>query len=205
MAIGIAECGKSPTSFSVLGLDLSGSERRPTGCAYLDRKVVKTRVLYKDEHILELAGDFDYIFIDAPLSLPKDRKTVEDRTGRHLRECDVKLKELGIRFFPITLGPMRMLTERGIRLSSTLKGSGKQVYEVFPGAFYDVFGVKRKDKEAIKSLFRKLGFSLQKEENTQDELDAVACLITGLFYLLGRTVVLGGEDGSIIIPKALQL
>ncbi len=203
MVIETAEYRRGSTPLSVLGLDLSGTERRPTGCAYLDGDVLRTKVLYKDEHILGLAMSFDHIFIDAPLSLPKGRKTIEDRAGRHLRECDLKLKELGIRFFPITLGPMRMLTERGIRLSSVLKGSGKQVYEVFPGAFYDVFGVKRKDKEAIKGLFKRLGFFLQKEESTQDELDAVACLITGLFYLSGRALILSGEDGSIVIPKAL--
>lgn len=147
MAIETAEYRRGYTHLSVLGLDLSGSEGRPTGCAYLDGDLVRTEVLYKDQHILGLAMSFDHIFIDAPLSLPKGRKSIEDRTGRHLRECDLKLKELGIRFFPITLGPMRMLTERGIRLSSILKGYGKQVYEVFPGAFYDVLASKGKIKK----------------------------------------------------------
>ncbi|WP_448588389.1 DUF429 domain-containing protein [Thermocrinis sp.] len=184
-----------------LGIDLAGSEKRATGVAYLEDGKLQCHLLYKDEEILELSKGFSHVFMDAPLSIPKGRKTLEDRKGPHLRECDVMLRRRGIRFFPITLGPMRVLTERAMRLKDVLESMGKLVYEVFPGAFYDVMGVGRKDKKGIRELYKNLGFCMEEKSYTQDELDAVACLLTGLMFLEGRAELLGGEDGAIIVPK----
>ncbi len=184
----------------ILGLDLAGSEKRYTGFAFFrEGKVIVGRVK-KDKEILSLVDGFTHIFVDAPLSLPKGRKDIHCRDGPHFRKCDLKLKAMGIRFFPITLGPMRMLTERALRIKAYAEGSGKKVYEVFPGAFYHIFGVGRRDKRAILELYRRLGYKLQNENYTQDELDAVACLITGDFYIKGRACELKGEDGTIIVP-----
>ncbi|WP_448583776.1 DUF429 domain-containing protein [Thermocrinis sp.] len=186
----------------VLGIDLAGSEKRNSGVAYLEDKKITCFVLHKDEEILAISKNFSHIFIDAPLSLPKGRKSIEER-GPHLRTCDLMLRERGIKFFPISLGPMRLLTERGMRLKAIMEGWGKMVYEVFPGAFYDIMGIKRKDKEAILELYRKLGFDLEDRKYTQDEIDAVACLLTGVMFLDGRAELLKGEDGAIVIPKVI--
>jgi predicted nuclease with RNAse H fold len=113
------------------------------------------------------------------------------------------LRKRGIKFFPVSLGPMRLLTERGIRLKTAMEGWGKVVYEVFPGAFYDVMGVGRKDKKAILELYRRLGFNLEDRKYTKDEIDAIACLLMGIMFLEGRAELLEGEDGAIIIPKAI--
>jgi len=110
------------------------------------------------------------------------------------------LRQKGIKFFPITLGPMRKLTERALRLKAIMESMEKFVYEVFPGAFYDIMGVKRKDKGAILGLYKRLGFSIEDKSYTQDELDAIACLITGLMFLNESAELLEGEDGCIIIP-----
>jgi Protein of unknown function (DUF429). len=40
-------------------------------------------------------------------------------------------------------------------------------------------------------------------ERLQDEIDAIACLLTGIMFLEGRAELLEGEDGAIIIPKAI--
>ncbi len=187
----------------ILGLDLAGSEKRDTGFAFFkDRKIVSGAVK-KDDEIFSLIENFVHIFIDAPLSLPKGREDIEDRSGPHFRECDLRLRAMGIRFFPITLGPMRMLTKRALRIKAYAQGRGKKVYEVFPGAFYDILGVGRKDKKAILELYRRLGYELEKEDYTQDELDAIACLITGDLYMRGRAYELRGEDGVIIVPVGL--
>jgi len=61
------------------------------------------------------------VAIDAPLSLPTGRKSIEQKTGVHLRECDKELLKRGIKFFPVTLGPMRKLTSRGITLRRILE------------------------------------------------------------------------------------
>ena len=182
----------------MLGLDLAGSPRRRTGYAYWSGSL-KVGILYDDEEILNLAVNFSLVMMDAPLSLPKGRKNLQE-IGPHFRECDLLLRKHGYKFFPITLGPMRMLTERGIKLAKILKSYGIDVFETYPGAFYDTFGVKRKDKEQIVQLYKSLGFELENREYTQDELDAVACFLTGKFYLEGKTVEFSGSDGSIIIP-----
>jgi len=122
---------------TVLGIDLAGSERRNSGVAYLEDGKLTCFVLHKDEEILELSKGFSHIFIDAPLSLPKGRANIQER-GPHFRACDLMLRERGIKFFPVSLGPMRLLTERGIRLKTVMEGWGKVVYEVFPGAFKEL-------------------------------------------------------------------
>ena len=102
----------------VVGMDLAGSPKRPTGLCVLRDMTAETHVVFSDEDILNFVKDTQptLIPIDAPLSLPKGRRTIHDRSGEHLRECDRALLRRGIRFFPVTLGPMRMLTERGLSL-----------------------------------------------------------------------------------------
>ena len=120
---------------NILGIDLAGSEKRPTGIAYFQNKKIITRIVYTDKEILSLTKNFSEIFIDAPLSLPKGRESLEINNGIHFRECDMKLRNLKIKFFPLTLGSMRMLTKRAINLKLILEKENKRVYEVFPGGF----------------------------------------------------------------------
>lgn len=183
----------------ILGIDLAGSSKRKTGFAFLLGNKVIAGILYSDEEIINLARKFNLILIDAPLSIPKGRKSLEDRKGPHLRECDVLLRELGIKFFPVTLGPMRMLARRGIRIKLELEGMGKKVLETFPGAVYDTLGVDRNDKHKILTLYRSLGLEVEDREYSQDELDAIASLIVGIRYISGNARILSGEDGEIVI------
>ena len=125
----------------VIGIDLAGSEKRNTGICILNENLdARCFVVHKDEEILDLIEKFkpDLIAIDAPLSLPKGRKSLDRRGKIHFRECDKKLFEFGIKFFPITLGPMRMLTKRGIKLRKILEKKGYKVIEVYPGATQDI-------------------------------------------------------------------
>jgi predicted nuclease with RNAse H fold len=182
----------------VLGLDLAGSSKRKTGFAYLEKDKLKVGIIYEDEHILKLSQNFDLVMIDAPLSLPEGRRTIEDR-GPHFRECDIKLRMYGIRFFPVTLGPMRMLTARALKIKGILEAKGIKVFETFPGGLYDIFGVKRKDKEAIKNFYKSIGFTLEDRDYYQDELDALACLLSGMRYLSCKAMIFDGRDGVIVI------
>ncbi|MBT9252950.1 MAG: DUF429 domain-containing protein [Brockia lithotrophica] len=195
---------ESGTPARLLGLDLAGSPRRPTGYAFCSGGAVRAGILYADAEIEELAADFDRIYVDAPLSLPSGRKDVEDRSGPHFRTCDRMLRERGIRFFPVTLGPMRRLAERGMRFAETWRKRGKEVWEVYPGAVYDIFGLPRKSREEIAAFFRRRGFLLPERAGgplTQDELDAVAALWMGILHLRGETELLAGEDGAIVLPR----
>ncbi|MGB9719189.1 MAG: DUF429 domain-containing protein [Candidatus Anstonellales archaeon] len=187
----------------ILGIDLAGSEKRKTGYCIINKKV-KYGVVYEDDEILGLIKKEKpkIVAIDAPLSLPRGRKKIEEKNDRHFRKCDLMLRERGIKFFPITIGPMRMLTTRGMALKKKILKISKRirVIEVFPGATYDVFGVGRKNRKEILKWAKKFGVDARKTK-TQDELDAVACAITGKLYFQGRAFLLKGKDGTIAIPK----
>ncbi len=187
-----------------LGVDLAGSEKRNTGISFVENNSIVTLILRNEKELIEIMQKFQFIYIDAPLTLPHGRSSLEVRNEHHFRECDLLLRKRRIKFFPITLGPMRMLTQRGMRLRERLSKLGKEVYEVFPGAFYDVFKVKRKDRDTILALYKTLssffGLSLKVDYPSQDELDAIACLFTGFFHKLNLAECLIGIDGTIIIP-----
>ncbi len=183
---------------NILGVDLAGIEKNVTGVAWVDKnKNIFTSKLHTDNEIIEICKNFELIMIDAPLSLPSDRTTIET-PGSHFRTCDLILREMKIKFFPITLGPMRKLTERGINIKEKLKS--KKVFETFPGAVYDIFGIPRKDKNSIKLFFKNLGFYLKETEYTQDELDAIACLFTGILFIQGKAKIIGERNEIMIIP-----
>lgn len=117
----------------------------------------------------------------------------------HLRECDQALKRLGVKFFPVTLGPMRMLTERGMRIAFKLRALGVSVFETLPGSVYDRFKIRRKNKDGIKGLYKEIFAGFVERRYTQDELDAIASLIIGMAFLKGVAIELNGVEGSIVI------
>ncbi|MEM1522249.1 MAG: DUF429 domain-containing protein [Thermofilaceae archaeon] len=189
-----------------LGVDLAGSSKRPTGMCLLDENLnAKTWIVYSDEEIIRAATELhpSVVAIDAPLSLPLGRSSLDDRTGPHFRECDMALRRLGIKFFPITLGPMRALTARGMQIKTDLEKRGYTVIEVYPGGAQDVLRIPRKSAglEALQSGLEKLGIKLANSSAGPDELDAVTAAYVGLLYLSGEAIALGGKDGSIIMPK----
>jgi predicted nuclease with RNAse H fold len=191
-----------------VGIDLAGSSRRPTGVCTLHGMKAHTHLAYRDEEILSAVDQAkpDLVPIDAPLSLPNGRKTIHDRSGEHLRECDHELQRRSIRFFPITLGPMRMLTERGLTLRVKIEAVGYRVVECYPGAAQDVWGIPRQHRD-LKGLLRglkELGVRGLTTEMTSDELDAVTAALVGRWFLLGRGEMLGGEEG-IVIPQSRLL
>ena len=187
----------------VVGIDLAGSPKRPTGICVLRNLMAKTHVVFSNDDILDFVKEARpaLVAIDAPLSLPKGRRTVHDRSGEHLRACDRELLRRGIRFFPVTLGPMRMLTERGLALKRTLAAMGYQAVECYPGAAQDLWGIPRQHKDRLGLLngLRKLGLRGLKKSATSDELDAATAALVGRWSLLGQGLMLGGKTG-ILIP-----
>jgi predicted nuclease with RNAse H fold len=192
----------------VLGLDLAGSPGRPTGCGFLHGPSdLRSSVAYSDLELRELVATTQphLIIIDAPLSLPRGRRTIDDRSGPHLRECDRELLRRRIRFFPLTLGPMRMLTERGMRLAAEFRDLGYPVVEGYPGAAQDLLAIPRK-KAGVAPLRRGLlGLGLlgdlRKRSLTHDELDAATIAWVGRRYLAHRTLVIGDPaEGLMVLP-----
>jgi predicted nuclease with RNAse H fold len=193
-----------------VGIDLAGSEKRVTGFCLMDSRLAcSTIALHSDSEIIgeTLKARPSVVSIDAPLCLPKGRKSLEDRNAPHLRVCDRQLLRLHIRFFPITLGPMRMLTARGMKLKGVLEQEGMTVIESFPGSAQDLLGMPRKQmglprlRRAL-SDFGVTGRDLRRKDITHDELDAITCAIVGKLYAEGRYTALGSEEeGFLIVPR----
>jgi len=194
----------------VVGIDLAGSGQRPTGICFLEGNEARVSVLYGDEEILSvIPDDVRAVAIDAPLSLPEGRCCLKDDCScagkAHFRLCDLKLRKMKIKFFPITLGPMRKLTLRGMVLKKRLEERGLNVFETYPGAAQDIWGIPRqKDLQGLKrglKRFRVKGNWLGPKV-TRDELDALTCALVARDYLKGKTISLGkAEEGLMILPK----
>ncbi|RKY22863.1 MAG: DUF429 domain-containing protein [Planctomycetota bacterium] len=188
----------------VVGTDLTGVETRQTGFCILDGMKAKTLILHSDKEIIQKIEKIKpgIIAIDAPLSLPKGRKTIDERTDVHLRECDKELLRRRIKFFPITLGPMRLLTKRGIELKKILKKKGFLVIEAYPGGAQDIWKIPRKQKglEKLRKGLEKLGIKGLRKDMSDHELDAVTCALVGKYFLEGRCEVLGTLDDGIVMP-----
>jgi hypothetical protein len=197
-------------SNNVVGIDLAGSPKRDTGlCTLKKGHITSCTILHTDQEIMNYVEKEDpaIVAIDAPLNLPPGRRSIEDRNGKHFRPCDRELLRRGIRFFPITLGPMRLLTRRGIRLKTTLTARGYAVIEVYPGAAQDIWHTGRKQDglSKLRKGLEKLGVKGLHEEMNGDELDAVTAALVGQFFLRGKAEVLGNfKRGAIVIPYAKE-
>ena len=194
---------------SIVGVDLAGVETRPTGFCILTGMKAGTCLVYDDKVILEKAVRSlpQMVAIDAPLSLPPGRKSIEERTNIHLRECDREILKMGIKIFPITLGPMRKLTERGIRLKNMLEAQKLKVIEAYPGGAQDVLGIPRKQKGLEKLLvgLEKLGIKGLNCKMSDHELDAVTCAYVGKLFLEGKAVTCGLPSEGIVMPRRKQI
>jgi hypothetical protein len=194
----------------VVGIDLAGSPNRNTGiCALKKDCITFCTILHTDREIINYVEKENpsLIAVDAPLNLPPGRKSLEDRNGEHFRPCDRELLRRGIRFFPITLGPMRLLTKRGIRLKRAFVRRGYEVIEVYPGAAQDVWHTGRKQDglPKLRKGLEKLGVKGLNQKMDGDELDAVTAALVGEYFLRGKAEVLGNfKRGAIVIPFAKE-
>ncbi|MBI3859093.1 MAG: DUF429 domain-containing protein [Thaumarchaeota archaeon] len=193
----------------IVGIDLAGSPKRDTGFSVMDGDMRSTAcVLHSDEEILDrtIASHPEVVSVDAPLFLPKGRTSLDIRGPPHFRECDRELLRMRIRFFPISLGPMRMLTARGIHLRSAMEKEGLEVIESFPGAVQDILGMPRKKAglSRLEGALRRYGVVIQRKKGgySGDELDAVTSAVVGLMYSRGDYTPIGDPaEGLMILPK----
>ena len=162
----------------ICGIDLAGSESRPTGLCLLHTHQ-SFHTLFIDIDILSFLQSFtpSLVAIDAPLSFH----------GSSFRECDRELrKEYPI--LPLTFKGMQALTRRGIGLKAHILAP---VIEVYPHASKKILGII--GKEDLLSR----GFSTL--PSTIHELDAGVAALTGQYYLQGLYTAYGTCD-RIIVP-----
>lgn len=172
----------------VVGIDLTGSEKKPSGVAFLDgNTLIETARLHTDLALQEFSEDYapDIVSIDSPLSLPEDPNKI-------YRDCELTLKRRGIGVFWCLLPTMKNLTMRGIKLAAELRTAGLTVIESYPGAAQDILGIPRKRK-GVQLLADALSeFGIRGNLNiSHDELDAVTAAIVGQYYLRGEYEALG--------------
>lgn len=192
-----------------VGIDLAGVETKPTGFCILDEKLnAVTHILYTDRKIVRMVSKTKptIVAIDAPLALPKGRKSLEERSDIHLRECDKQLLKMKIKFFPITLGPMRKLTKRGIKLRKILEKKKFKVIETYPGAVQDILKIPRKQKglDKLRKGLERMKIKINKKI-TGDELDAITCALVGKMYIDKNYLAIGNpKEILMILPRAKQ-
>jgi uncharacterized protein YprB with RNaseH-like and TPR domain/predicted nuclease with RNAse H fold len=195
--------GKSPR---IVGIDLTGSERRATGWALMDGAAATTKSIRTDEELIEetLSAKPDLVSIDSPLSLPEGHGA----PGVPIyRKCELALKRMGISVFWCLLPSMEMLTRRGIRLAEELRKAGCRVIESYPGAAQDVLGIPRKKaslEELKRGLFRAgITGEFVTANVTHDEIDAITSALVGLFYLADEYIALGmSAENYLIVPRS---
>ncbi len=164
-------------------------------------------LLFRDKEILAYsrARMPALIAIDAPLNLPPGRRSMADKNGSHYRTCDLELRRRRIPFFPITLGPMRKLTVRGIRLKRRLEAEGFRVVEIYPGGAQDIWKIPRakRNKEGLRRGLTRRGIRGLTRSASDHELDAATGALVGWLYLNREAEVLGDfQSGAIILPCA---
>ena len=195
-----------------VGIDLTGSETRPSGYCVLQQGIASTKMIHSDAEIVQsvLSDAPALVSIDSPLSLPKGRVQVsDDGPGREtfgiMRECERTLKKRGVNVYPCLIKSMQDLTARGIRLADALRSLGIPVIESFPGAAQDVMHIPRKgtDVSLLKQGLADFGIrgDYLEELVTHDELDAITCSVVGFFFWIGKFEALGNDDEEyLIIP-----
>lgn len=199
-------------SATVVGIDLTGSEAKPSGVCVLRGDLASTAMVGTDDNLVQLVVDAapSLVSIDSPLSLPRGRIRVsDDDPGREqfgiMRACERTLKRRGINVYPCLIHSMQKLTNRGMRLAKRLRAAGIPVIESYPGAAQDILGIPRKGagQQWLKRGLAEFGIdgSYVTTAVKHDELDAVTSALVGSFFLAGRYEGLGeaGED-FLIVP-----
>lgn len=196
----------------VVGIDLTGSETRPSGWCLLEGARAETRRIKTDDEMLARIADAApaIVSLDSPLSLPAGRLRVDDRDPTRAqfginRECERVLRRRGVGVYPPLLPSMQALTTRGIALADHIRRMGFPVIEGFPGAAQDILGIPRKKAsvEYLRDGLTRFGVmgEFRQGRVSHDELDAITVAIVGLFYIAGRYEALGDEqEGCLIVP-----
>jgi len=204
---------KSVIHEKIIGIDLTGSEKRATGWALIENKQATTRTIFTDEQLIAetIMHNPAIISIDSPLSIPMGRISFyDDDPFREefgiTRECERTMAKRGIKSYPCLIPTMQKLTERGMKLASRFRNLGFNVIESYPGAAQDIMGIPRKGKslEFLSKGLKEFGIEGNFDHAivTHDEVDAITSAIVGYFYLADKYEALGNiREGYLIIPK----
>lgn len=202
----------------VIGIDLTGSEEKESGWAYMVANRVQCRRIKTDKELLELVKKYepDIVSIDSPLAYPEGRcctkKDCECSKYGIMRKSERMLRHFGITVYPCLIDSMVNLTTRGMRLAKILRDMGYTVIESYPGVAQDVLMIPRKGKTVEQFIHLKQGLMsfgitgdlIDNPEISHDEVDAVTSALVGYFYLNEQYVGLGNEKEDYLIVPRIQ-
>jgi predicted nuclease with RNAse H fold len=194
-----------------IGIDLTGSELRPSGVCVLNGRDAYLSLVSSDEDLFSLVENHGggLISIDSSLGLPAGRCCVQDtcecRKYGIMRESERILRKRGIRVYPTLIKSMQNLTLRGIGLARTFRDAGYTVIESYPGGAQDILEFPRKkiNLRQLETDLMAMGIVLhsEKEPVTHDQLDALTAALVGYFYLAGMYEAIGNEaEGYLVLP-----
>ena len=204
--------GTAAEHATIVGIDLTGSEARPSGWCMLRGNFAETEMVATDEEMMTRISAISpsLVSINSPLSMPFGRIRVEDDDpGRSefgiMRRCERELKRRGINVYPCLLPSMQALTRRGMRLAARLRRLGIPVIESYPGAAQDIMGIPRKGagEAFLNAGLREFGVlgDFSTKSVRHDELDAITSALVGSFFLAEKYEALSGpSEGALIIP-----
>ena len=206
-----------------LGIDLTGSGRRPSACALLDAGggVLNVGYLGDDADILRLVERRAprYVALDAPFGLPRGLCCIEEscpcspESPEPGRACERELaSRYGIPCFWTTKRTIiKAMVYRAIALRAALEERGVEVLETYPYAIkVQLFGRRLPRKttaEGAAYLRRRLLALLPTlapwvETLGHDLCDAVVAAYAAVLHDRGETVMLGDPaEGAMVIPK----
>ena len=206
-----------------LGIDLTGSGRRPSAYALLasDGNVLDLGYLDDDADILRLVERHTprYVALDAPFGLPRGLCCLEEscpcspESPQPGRACERELaSRYGIPCFWTTKRTIiKAMVYRAIALRAALEGRGTVVLETYPYAIkVRLFGrrlPRKSTHEGVTYLRRRLHALLPTlapwvEALGHDLCDAVIAAYTAVLHHRGCTEVLGDpSEGAMVIPR----
>lgn len=184
----------------IIGIDLAGSSKNPTGWALWKNRMVKANLVYTDKEILEsvLNNHPSIIAIDAPLKLPK--KGI-------LRKADKEMIKRGYRVFPPALPAMKKLTLRAEKINTLILEKGYKTIEVHPTSTRKALSMPLKEWGKIQTILKSIGLKGEIETRTlvPHEIDAITAALTAYLRMKSQTEAIGdSKEGFIIVPKKMD-
>ncbi len=178
----------------ILGLDLSGSPKNPTGYAIvIDGVLVEYGIVHGDEEIEYIVRKLkpQVVVIDAPLSMSKG-----------FREVDREMIKRGFKVLPPSWKGMRKLVFRALKIKDYCEKRGIKVLETHPRSALKNTGLNSV-KDAL-SKYINLG-DVVLEKLSKDILDAIVCATVGWAYVNRDVEVIAASDGKIFLLKKVSL
>ena len=198
----------------IIGLDLTSTDKKPSGLACYDGYVYEYHLPRTDDDIVGLCKGAEIIAIDSPLKLPRGFCCLEESCDCHLgkpngRSCERGLVRMGIPlYFTTKKSIIKYMIYRAIKLVKML--GADRVIEIYPYSIKVILFGKPVPKKSTQEGLLALKELISKAVNiplaelrplNHDICDAILATYTGYLFLRGKTQSIGDADeSSIVIP-----